>query len=314
MTAREIINKLSDLNVRIWVDGEKVRWTGPPGIVTDQLLAEMREHKPEILALIAAKGIGKQEIVEVSISAPKIVKRGKGDFPHTYRPRRISEIYGQEQARKVIAYGLATGTLVHVLLFHGVSGTGKTTMGRIVAMGLNCQSGPTSEPCLECNSCKAVLSNNSLAYQELDAAHLSGVDAIRGLKGDFSALPLTGERSRIVLFDECHQLSEHAQAALLKQTEDVPGHLYFIFCSTARFLETLQNRCQQFRFNALSDDAMRALLTGVCASEGLNPDPGQLEEILKEAKGMPRNALLELQKIPALGVIGPPTAKASNDT
>lgn len=313
MTAQDIVNKLSDLNVRVWTDGEMLRWKAPPGIITDQLLAEMKEHKPEILALIAAKGIGQLKTVEISVSPPKIVKRGSGDFPHAYRPRRISEIYGQEQVRKVIAYGLATGTLVHVLLFQGVSGTGKTTMGRIVAMGLNCQSGPTSEPCLECSACKAVLSNNSLAYQELDAAHLSGVDAIRGLKGDFSSLPLTGGR-RIVLFDECHQLSAHAQAALLKQTEDVPGHLYFIFCSTAPFLETLQNRCQQFTFNPLSDEEMRALLSDVCASEGLNPDPGQLEEILKEAKGMPRNALLELQKIPALGVIGPPTAKASNDT
>jgi len=87
------------------------------------------------------------------------------------------------------------------------------------------------------------------------------------VKDDFPALPLTGERSRIVLFDECHELSAHAQAALLKPTEDVPNHLYFIFCTTKQILETLENRCQQFSFSALSDDEMRALLSDVCTSE-----------------------------------------------
>jgi DNA polymerase-3 subunit gamma/tau len=314
MEAKELIKKLSDLNIRMWADGEKLRWTAPPGIVTEERLAEMKEHKTEILALLNDKENGANKAAEVPIPAPKVVKRGKGDFPHVYRPCRISEFYGQDEIKKIIAYGLNTGTLAQVLLFQGVSGTGKTTMGRIVAMGLNCENGPTCEPCLECNSCKSVLSGCSFAYLEYDAAHLSGVNSIRTAKDDFPAAPMTGERSRIVLFDECHNLSYEAQGALLKPTEDVWSHLYFIFCSTKEFLETLQNRCQQFKFNALTNDEIRALLFDVCASEKLDPDPALLENIIKEAKGMPRNALFLLQKAVALRTSRPVHSQVSEDT
>jgi len=248
------------------------------------------------------------------MSAPKVVKRGTGDLPQTYRPRRISEIYGQDEIKKAIAYGLNTGTLAHALLLQGLSGTGKTTMARIVAMGLNCEKGPTSEPCCECDSCKAVMNGNSFAFEEFDAAHLSGVDSIRKKRQDWLCASMGGERNRIVLFDECHRLSDEAQAALLKPTEDVPDQLYFIFCTTKNILDTLENRCMQFRFNALPDNEIQALLLDVCAVEKLDPDPSQLEIIINNAKGMPRNALSLLQQAAASGAIGPAGILDSKDT
>jgi DNA polymerase-3 subunit gamma/tau len=316
MNAQELIKKLNDLDVKIWADGDKIKWDAPSGVIKDELWAEMKEHKTEILALLKDKENGSSKAAEVSIPTPKVVKRGrgKGDFPHVYRPCRISEFYGQDEIKKIIAYGLNTGTLAQVLSFQGVSGTGKTTMGRIVAMGLNCENGPTSEPCLECNSCKSVLSGCSLAYLEYDAAHLSGVNSIRTARDDFPAAPMTGERSRIVLFDECHNLSYEAQGALLKPAEDVWSHLYLIFCSTKEFLETLQYRCQQFKFNALSNDEIRMLLFDVCASEKFDPDTALLENIIKEAKGMPRNALFLLQKAVALRTSRPVSSQVSEDT
>jgi len=296
MKENELIKILSDLDIRIWAEGEKLRWNAPNGVVTHEILAHMKEHKSEILALLNAKEIGEGKVAEVPMSAPKVVRRGLGDLPHVYRPRRISEIYGQDEIKKAIAHGLNTGTIAHALLFQGVSGTGKTTLGRIVAMGLNCEKGPTSEPCCECDSCKAIMNLNSFAVQEFDAAHLSGVDSIRRLRQDFACASMGGEKYRVVIFDECHRLSEPAQAALLKPAEDVWDHLYFIFCTTKEIIDTLQSRCMQFKFNALSDNEIWALLLDVCATEKLDPDPELIEIIIAKAKGMPRNALFLLQQ------------------
>ena len=312
MNANELIKEVSELNIRIWADGENLRWTAPPGIVTSDLLVKIKEHKSEILAILKTNKIADGKMAEVPSPAPKAVKRGKGDFPHIYRPRRISEVYGQDEIKKIIVYGLNTGTLAHVLLFQGVSGTGKTSMGRIVAMGLNCEKGPTSEPCCECDSCRQTMNGNSFAFQEFDTAHLSGVENIRKKSEDFYYGCMGGERCRIVLFDECHRLTPASQAVLLKRTEDVPEQLYFIFCTTGEIIENLQNRCMQFKFNELLDEEIRALLVDVCASEKFDPDPALLESIIKEAKGMPRNALFLLQKTKCQ-VFGTKTRKSKKD-
>jgi site-specific DNA-methyltransferase (adenine-specific) len=298
MNAQELIKKLKDLDVKIWAEGDKIKWDAPSGAIKDELWAEMKEHKLEILSHLKAKENDAVKTTQIPILAPRVVKRGTGDFPGAYRPCRLSEVYGQDEVKKVIAHGLNNGTLPHILLFQGASGTGKTTIGRIVAMGLNCENGPTCQPCLECNSCKSVLSGCSFAYLEYDAAHLSGVNSIRTVKDDFSAAPLTGERSRIVLFDECHCLSQEAQGALLKPTDDDREHLYIIFCTTEheKVLKTLRNRCMEFKFTPLPAEQIRTLLSDVCSSEKLLPDSAKIENIIKEAEGMPRNALFLLQK------------------
>jgi len=312
MNAKELIEKLSSMNISMQASGEKLIWTAPQGVVRDELLAEMKEHKSEILALLNAEKKGNQ--LEFPIPPPKVVKRGLGDFPNVYRPRRISEVYGQDEIKKYIAHGLNTNTLAHALLFKGVSGTGKTTTARIVAMGLVCEKGPTSEPCCECDFCKAVLNRNSFAVQEYDTAHLSGVNAIREASLDFCCASMGGERKKIVIFDESHRLTDPAQAVLLKPTEDSREHLHFIFCTTENLLKTLESRCIQFEFKALSANEIRALLLDVCASEKFDPHPELIENIIFEAEGMARNALSLLQEAFTLGSANSSAKDPSKDT
>jgi len=227
-----------------------------------------------------------------------ITKRGTGDFPRIYRPCRISEVYGQDEITSVIGNELDEGTLAHSLLFYGVSGTGKTTVGRIIAMGLNCEKGPTSEPCCECNRCRPTMAGNSLAFQELDSARYNGIDHIRQLGSEFCCAPLDESPKKVVLFDECHRLTEPAQNALLKIVEDSWEHLHIIFCSTEydKIIPTLRNRCMQFEFKPVPDGNMWELLIDVCLDNDIKPDTKVLADIMKKAQGMPRNALWEFQK------------------
>ena len=238
--------------------------------------------------------------------SPRIVKREEGDYPLVYRPCRMSEVYGQDEVKRTIAYSLDKGTLSHAVLFQGVSGTGKTSIGRIIAMGLNCKKGPSSEPCGECDFCKAVLKGCSLAFQEFDAGYFSGIDKIREERQNFAAAPMGFEKFKIILFDECHKLTEPAQNALLKPTEDGWNHLYFIFCTTnpKRMIETLRNRCMQFEFKGLQPEELRKLLYDVCENENLEPDQVTIENIIQESKGMPRNALWLLQRAVGCGKLG----------
>ena len=163
-------------------------------------------------------------------------------------------------------------------------------------MGLNCERGPTSEPCCECESCRAVLNGNSFAYREIDVGLKSGVDYIRELRQTFGFGSLGGESYNIVLFDESHRLSEEAQAALLKPIEDVRDHEYFIFCTTKKMIEPLENRCMRFEFSKLTDEEIGSMLSDVCAMENVKADPELIREIIEKAEGMPRNALILLQQ------------------
>lgn len=232
----------------------------------------------------------------------RIVRRGNGDFHQAYRPYRISEVYGQDEIKEVIRKGLDEGSLSHAILFHGVSGTGKTTLGRIIAMGLNCKEGPNSEPCCECESCRLTISGNSMSFKETNSVDYSSVDFIRKIRSEFDAYPFMGDNKRIYLFDESHGLSSVAQNALLKSVEDAMDHLHFIFCSTepGKMIPTLRNRCMEFEFEKVRDEYMQELLMDVVLQEGYFPD-GILDEIIKQAEGKPRNALHELQKAIAAG-------------
>jgi DNA modification methylase len=248
-------------------------------------------------------GTGNRPKADKKMTAlPKIVKRGKGDYPRVYRPRRISEVYGQENTKQTIAHGLDNGNLPQVLLFHGVSGAGKTTIARIIAMGLNCEKGPTSEPCCECEHCRQVFRGSSFGFQEIDAGRFSGVDDLRKLLQNLAAGAL-GHDNKIILFDECQRLSKEAQHVLLKPTEDVYPQTYFIFCTTdpEKVIETLRNRCMPFEFKPIQDEILRQLLIGVCDCEGLEHSSIAIDSIIKEAQGRPRNALTLLQKAVGCG-------------
>jgi DNA polymerase III subunit gamma/tau len=227
------------------------------------------------------------------------------DFTTVYRPRRISEVYGNDENKRIIASGLDEGTLPHSLLFQGVSGTGKTSMARIVGMGLNCKTGLTSEPCCECESCRCHLHNMSFAYKELNAAHLTSIDDLRRERQEFDAYPLGDFRSKVYVFDECHRLSKNAQDLLLREVEEPVAITYFILCTTEPkgIVEPLRNRCMALEFNHVPDEEIMRLLQDVSKREQLVCRSEVLEQILDQAHGKPRNALLLLQKAVLAGKV-----------
>lgn len=248
-----------------------------------------------------SEGVGDSPPLKKEMAMPNrtsLVKRGDGDFHQAYRPCRISEVYGRDEIKAVIKDGLDNERLPHAVLLHGESGTGKTTIARIIALGLNCDRGPTSEPCCECANCRGTIAGNSLAFLEQNSADLNGVENMRRLRGDFNSAPLGGGDKKIYLFDESHGLSKPSQNILLKSVEDSRDHLFFLFCSTEPegVIQTLRNRCMEFEFTALNPEVMWDLLFNVLSEEDYRPNMEVMEEIVEKVEGRPRNALHELQR------------------
>jgi len=239
-----------------------------------------------------------------------IVRRGKGDLNKIYRPCKLSEIIGHETIKNTIGQALDKGTLPHSMLFTGPSGCGKTTFARLIALGLNCQDGMSGEPCCKCSSCKSILNLNSLAVVEIDAARTSDVNTTRSVIDDLPAAPMSGEKFKIAIFDEAHNLSGKAEDSLLKILEDTPEHVYIILCTNeSQKLKTVtRNRCKTIQFGRLLDADIYNLLEQVCQFEGFVYKKDILSYIVKESFGVPRAALSYLQQIASEGSWTPESA------
>lgn len=232
-----------------------------------------------------------------------IVRRGKGDLNKIYRPCTLNEVLGHETIKNTVGRALEKGTLPHSLLFTGPSGCGKTTFARIIALGLNCLEGMSREPCCKCASCKAILNLNSLATIEIDAARTSDVNTTRSVIDDLPAAPMGGERFKVAIFDEAHNLSGKAEDALLKVLEDTPDHVHIILCTneSQRLKEVTRNRCKTIQFGRLTDVDVYKLLEQICQFEGFEYKEEVLNYIVKESGGVPRAALSYLQQVASEG-------------
>ena len=215
-----------------------------------------------------------------------------------YRPRTFSDLIGQEAVVRSLTRGLSSGVMTQAYLFSGERGVGKTTVARILAKAINCETGPTATPCLTCSSCLEISDGRSPDVTEMDGASHTGVDDVRSLREGLVYAPLSS-RSRIVIIDEVHMLSTSAFNALLKTLEEPPPHVVFILATTEahKIPDTVLSRCQHFRFRLLTVSQISDRIQHVCKSENIALDPTVTGMVARAAEGSLRDALSLLDQL-----------------
>jgi DNA polymerase III subunit gamma/tau len=216
-----------------------------------------------------------------------------------YRPIRFDSVVGQAHIANTLKKAISSDHLAQAFLFCGPRGVGKTTCARILAKVLNCER-PTSdtEPCDECDSCKAFRENSSLNVYELDAASNNSVEHIRALIEQVRFAPQRG-KYKIYIIDEVHMLSTAAFNAFLKTLEEPPSYAIFILATTEKhkIIPTILSRCQIFDFNRIQISDMAAHLRRICEQEGIEPEEEALHVIAQKADGALRDALSIFDRI-----------------
>lgn len=209
-----------------------------------------------------------------------------------WRPQDFDALVGQKAVKTTLKNALASGKIAHAYLFSGPRGTGKTSMARILAKALNCEQGPTAEPCGQCGNCQRIVQGASLDVIEIDAASNTSVDNIRDLREQVAFTPAES-RYKVYIIDEVHMLSTGAFNALLKTLEEPPAHAVFILATTdpQKVPATIQSRCQRFEFRRVTVDEIAEHLAMVAAGSGIEADADALRLIAIQAEGGMRDAL-----------------------
>jgi DNA polymerase-3 subunit gamma/tau len=220
-----------------------------------------------------------------------------------YRPQTFSDLTGQEHITRTLSRALDQQRLHHAYLFAGVRGTGKTTSARILAKGLNCHQGITSQPCLKCPSCLEIAMGNSLDVLEIDAASNTGVDNVRDVIINNIAMSPARDRYKIFVIDEVHMLSTSAFNALLKTLEEPPAHVIFIMATTElhKLPDTILSRCQQFEFRQIPTEKIFQRLRQIASSEAIKISDEALREIARAGAGSLRDAQSAFDQVIAFG-------------
>jgi DNA polymerase-3 subunit gamma/tau len=229
-----------------------------------------------------------------------------------WRPRRFGGIVGQEPVVRTLRRAIETDRVSHAYLFSGPRGTGKTSTAKVLAMGLNCEKGPTPEPDGTCESCRAIMGNSSLDVLEMDAASNRGIDEIRDLRDKVNLAPAAG-RMKVYIIDEVHMLTAEAFNALLKMLEEPPEHVVFVLATTEKHkvLPTIISRCQSFDFRRPSVETLVEKLAEISEAEDIEVEPDALTVIAREGRGSFRDAegLLDQLSSFAEGRITPPMVR-----
>ena len=207
------------------------------------------------------------------------------------RPQSFSSLIGQEFVVSTLESAIKENRIAHAYLFSGPRGVGKTSSARLLAKALNCEIGPTSEPCGKCSSCRAIAAGESVDVIEIDGASNNGVDAVRAIKEEV-LFPPQSSRYKIYIIDEVHMLSISAFNALLKTIEEPPEYIIFIFATTEiqKVPQTIRSRCQQFHFQLISQNDIVKCLESAAAEMKIEADEDALYWIAKEGAGSMRDS------------------------
>ena len=209
-----------------------------------------------------------------------------------WRPQGFDALVGQEAVRTALTNALETGRIAHAYLFAGPRGTGKTSTAKILAKAVNCEHGPTPNPCNECQNCVRINDGTSMDVFEIDAASNRGIDEIRDLREKVAFAPVSG-RYKVYIIDEVHMLTTEAFNALLKTLEEPPPHVIFILATTEphKIPATIHSRCQRFDFRRVTDADIVKRLREVADGSGIAADDDALQLIAVQADGGMRDAL-----------------------
>ncbi|WP_239952754.1 DNA polymerase III subunit gamma/tau [Pantoea sp. Z09] len=219
-----------------------------------------------------------------------------------WRPQAFADVVGQEHVLTALANGLSLGRLHHAYLFSGTRGVGKTTIARLLAKGLNCETGITATPCGQCDNCREIEQGRFVDLIEIDAASRTKVEDTRDLLDNVQYAPARG-RFKVYLIDEVHMLSRHSFNALLKTLEEPPSHVKFLLATTdpQKLPVTILSRCLQFHLKALDVELIRNQLDYVLQQEQIESEPRALQLLARAADGSMRDALSLTDQAIAMG-------------
>jgi len=214
-----------------------------------------------------------------------------------YRPQTFDDLLNQEHIITTLRNAIAQNRIAHGYIFSGQRGTGKTTTARIVARCLNCEKGPTDQPCGVCASCLEVTAGGSVDVIEIDAASNRGINEMRELRENVRYQPAR-DRYKIFIVDEAHQITSEAFNALLKTIEEPPPWAVFILCTTEshKIPTTIASRCQHFSFRSVDFNDLIDRMREICVQEGIEADDEALSVIAQSGEGSVRDSLSALDQ------------------
>ena len=215
-----------------------------------------------------------------------------------HRPRTFAEVVGQEPVVRTLRNAVQRGKVHHAYLFVGSRGTGKTSMAKILAACLNCENGPTIEPCGVCDSCVSIARATSLDVIEMDAASNNSVDDIRELRESVAYAPVSGRR-KVYILDEAHMLSTAAWNAFLKTLEEPPPNTVFVLATTEanKVPATVVDRCHRFDFHRPTVEQIASVVRRAAAAESIEIPPEAVAALARSATGSFRDALGTLEQL-----------------